>query len=188
MSRAAKRIAAGVGPQVAGDQVEGGRLARAVRARRAPSPILPAPRTSSPPTAVTPPKRFVSPSISSSAVTRACASSRIDGPGRCVRRRSRSRSSGRSRKRRQDPAGQEQQHDHEHGRVAHQVELARPELRSDVLLRRHEHERADRRAPERPATAEERHQHRADHHQRVDGGLGVDEREVVRPDRRRPSR
>ena len=55
--------------------------------------------------------------------------------------------------------------------VADEIQLARAELREHVLLRGNEDERADRRAPERRPAAEERHQHGADHHERVDREL-----------------
>jgi hypothetical protein len=84
--------------------------------------------------------------------------------------------------RRQDPPRQQEHDDQEDRRVADQVELGRAEPVREVLLRGHQDERAEHRPPQRALAAEERHQHHADRHQRVDGELRVDERDVVRPD------
>ncbi len=129
-------------------------------------------------TATTPPKRLRRPSTSSSALTTRPTSFVCVSRG--VRRvRSRRAAVG---ERRQDAPRQQQHHDQEDARVADEVELARPESVGEVLLRRHEDERAEHRPPDRAAPAEVDHQHHPDRDERVDGELRVDEGDVVRPD------
>ena len=129
-------------------------------------------------TATTPPKCFDRPSTSRSALTglrpSSAAPARAGGAVLAA--------SAHVRERRQDPPRQ-QEHDHEeHPGVADEVELARAEPVGEVLLRGHEDERADHRAPERALAAEVDHQHHPDRDERVDRELRVDEREVVGPD------
>ena len=88
--RAGEADRPGVGPQVAGDQVEDGRLAGAVRADQRRSPSPPAPTNEQSSTASTPPKRFVS--AVDLEQPRSCVRLfSYDGLAACVRRRSRSR-------------------------------------------------------------------------------------------------